>query len=183
MADQIVVLRDGHVEQVGSPIELYARPVNQFVAGFLGAPQMNFLDARVEAVTENGVRLSIDNGGAALDAAVRAAPGLVGASVKAGIRPEHLVLAKTGPLNVRLTGKELLGADTILFAGLQSGERIVASFRGIYDLAEGAAVAYAADAKYVHVFDADGAALPPLRPWREDYGAGAVERSVAASAA
>src|SRR5262249_41556359 len=61
MADQIVVLRDGNVEQVGSPIELYARPVNQFVAGFLGAPQMNFVPGKVYR-NGSGLGLSLGDG-------------------------------------------------------------------------------------------------------------------------
>ena len=70
MADTIVVLRNGTVEQVGAPVELYARPCNQFVAGFLGTPQMNLLKAKVRAVAADGMRLSIDAGRSVIDATV-----------------------------------------------------------------------------------------------------------------
>ncbi|SHE84962.1 multiple sugar transport system ATP-binding protein [Kaistia soli DSM 19436] len=171
MADRIVVLRDGIVEQTGAPIELYARPRNRFVAGFLGAPQMNFLVAQVESVTEHGLRLSVDEGRATLRAAVSGSGDLVGKTVTVGVRPEHLIHAADGPLKCRLTARELLGAETILFSALPSGERVIASLRGIHDIAEGAFVGYDAAPGYVHVFDTDGTALAPLRSWREDYGA------------
>ncbi|HWJ75588.1 MAG TPA: sn-glycerol-3-phosphate ABC transporter ATP-binding protein UgpC [Kaistia sp.] len=171
MADRIVVLRDGIVEQTGAPIELYARPRNRFVAGFLGAPQMNFLAARVEAVSGEGLRLTVDEGRATLRAAVAGTGDLVGKTVTVGIRPEHLIHVADGPLQCQLTARELLGAETILFSALASGERVIASLRGIHDIAEGAVVAYDAAPGYVHVFDADGTALAPLRSWREDYGA------------
>jgi ABC-type sugar transport system ATPase subunit len=171
MADRIVVLRDGIVEQAGAPIELYARPRNRFVAGFLGAPQMNFLAARIEAATPEGLRLSVDEGRGRILAAVAGNAGLVGRTVTVGVRPEHLVHEDDGPLRCRLSARELLGAETILFSELQSGERITASLRGIHDIAEGAIVGYAAPPGYVHVFGEDGLALPPLRSWREDYGA------------
>ena len=171
MADRIVVLREGIVEQTGAPIELYARPKNRFVAGFLGAPQMNFLTAQVESVGAAGLGLVVDQGRGTVDAAVAGTADLVGRTVTIGIRPEHLVHTADGPLKGRLAARELLGAETILFSALQSGERIIASLRGIHDIAEGELVGYAAPAAFVHVFTEDGTALPPLRSWREDYGA------------
>ena len=97
MADQIVVLREGVVEQAGSPIELYARPANRFVAGFLGAPQMNFVEAKVDR--RNG-----DFGLTLGDGVSVALPGRDvslpdGAPVTAGIRPEHAEIG-SGPLKV-----------------------------------------------------------------------------------
>src|ERR1700693_2866667 len=68
MADSIVVLREGTVEQMGTPIELYARPRNQFVAGFLGTPQMNMLKAKVRMAAGDGISLSVDGGGKATHA-------------------------------------------------------------------------------------------------------------------
>src|SRR6202162_4548336 len=70
MADTIVVLRNGAIEQVGAPVELYARPCNQFVAGFLGTPQMNLLNAKVRTITTDGMSLSIDVGRGMIDATV-----------------------------------------------------------------------------------------------------------------
>ena len=74
MADTIVVLRDGIVEQVGSPLELYARPRNRFVAGFLGAPQMNMLAATWRGVSPSGLKLAVDERGLACRVDVAAGP-------------------------------------------------------------------------------------------------------------
>ena len=98
MADTIMVLRNGAVEQVGTPIELYARPRNQFVAAFLGTPQMNMLKAKVQTVSGGGLGLSVDAGRAAIDAAVGGNGALAGADCTAGIRPEHLALSENGAL-------------------------------------------------------------------------------------
>src|SRR5690606_11877806 len=62
LADKIVVLRDGMVEQLGSPLELYHHPVNQFVAGFIGSPTMNFIDVKVKALAADGVTVVLTNG-------------------------------------------------------------------------------------------------------------------------
>ena len=102
MADQIVVLREGVVEQAGSPVELYARPANRFVAGFLGAPQMNFVDARVSR--QNGALGAGAGRGrerCTCPAATLALPD--GAPVTVGIRPEHAEIG-IGPLKVKRRG-------------------------------------------------------------------------------
>jgi multiple sugar transport system ATP-binding protein len=89
LADRIVVLRAGRVEQVGSPMELYNNPANTFVAGFIGSPQMNFLDA----------------------ASLGLAPGQV------GIRPEHLSIARdAGDLPAEVSHIEKLGGETLVYA-------------------------------------------------------------------
>jgi MalK OB fold domain len=93
MADTIVVLRDGAVEQVGAPIELYARPRNQFVAGFLGTPQMNMLKAKVQMITGDGMSLSVDGGRGVIHAAVDGMESVAEADCTVGIRPEHIVLS------------------------------------------------------------------------------------------
>jgi multiple sugar transport system ATP-binding protein len=169
MADTIVVLRNGAIEQVGTPIELYARPRNQFVAGFLGTPQMNMLKAKVQTVTGDGMNLSVDAGRGAIDAAVGGNGTLAGADCIAGIRPEHLALADNGALAGSVIATEMLGSETIVFANLQSGENVTASIRGIRSLLPEAPVRFSVDRRFVHVFDDQGITLPPLRSWREDY--------------
>src|SRR5271167_3234889 len=88
MADKIVVMHDGVVEQVGSPLELYDRPANLFVAGFIGSPAMNFIKARLESgqsptfATASGVKVPLSN-------APQAAPG---SEIILGVRPEHMSL-------------------------------------------------------------------------------------------
>lgn len=170
MADTIVVLREGAVEQVGTPVELYARPRNRFVAGFLGTPQMNLLVAKVHTVTGDGLTLSIDGGRGTIDAAVEGNRTPAGADCTAGIRPEHLALAGEGaPLVGTVIATEILGSETIVFANLQSGQNVIASTRGIRSLLPGAPVRFCVDRRFVHVFDDQGTALTPLRSWREDY--------------
>jgi multiple sugar transport system ATP-binding protein len=169
MADTIVVLRNGAIEQVGTPIELYARPCNQFVAGFLGTPQMNMLKAKVHTATGHGITLSVDAGRGAIDAAVDGNGTPAGADCIAGIRPEHLSLADDGALVGTVIVTEMLGSETIVFASLQSGENVIASLHGIRNLPQGAPVRFAVDRRFVHVFDDKGIALTPLRSWHEDY--------------
>src|SRR2546421_11469204 len=110
MADRIVVMHDGRVEQIGAPLELYDRPQNLFVAGFIGSPAMNFLNGRIRAngkldfESEQGLRLPL-----------AAAPAeSAGRSVVYGIRPEHCVLAEDGAeaeiQEIEPTASELQGA-------------------------------------------------------------------------
>jgi multiple sugar transport system ATP-binding protein len=167
MADTIVVLREGAVEQVGTPIELYARPRNQFVACFLGTPQMNLLKARIKTVTGKGMSLCIDGGRAAIHATVDGA--FVGADCTVGIRPEHLALSDGGAITGTVITTEMLGSETIVFAHLQSGENVTASIRGIRSLQPGAIVRFSVDPRLVHIFDEKGITFSPLRSWREDY--------------
>jgi ABC-type sugar transport system ATPase subunit len=169
MADSIVVLREGTVEQMGTPIELYARPRNQFVAGFLGTPQMNMLRAKVRTAGADGMSLSIDDEKSVIQATVDGMGSVVDADCTVGIRPEHMALSDRGEIVGSVVATEMLGAETIVFANLHSGESIIASVRGIRSLQPGALVRFSADRRFVHVFDAHGLSLPPLRSWREDY--------------
>jgi multiple sugar transport system ATP-binding protein len=169
MADTIVVLRDGAVEQVGTPIELYARPRNQFVAGFLGTPQMNMLKAKIRMVTGDGMSLSVDGERSVIDATVGGMGSLADADCTVGIRPEHIALSDSGAIAGTVIATEMLGNETIVFAYLQSGENITASIRGIRRLRQGAIVRFSVDRRFVHVFDDRGITLPPLRSWCEDY--------------
>ncbi len=170
MADTIVVLRDGAVEQIGTPLELYARPRNQFVAGFLGTPQMNMLQAKTRAVNGDGMSVSVDGGRGAIHAAVGGADGLSGADCTVGIRPEHITLSDDhGSMVGTVIATEMLGSETIVFAQLQSGENLTAAIRGIRSLQPGGIARFSVDRRFVHIFDKDGTTLPALRSWREDY--------------
>jgi multiple sugar transport system ATP-binding protein len=169
MADTIVVLREGAVEQVGTPIELYARPRNQFVGCFLGTPQMNLLKAQTKTVTGKGMSLSVDGGRSAINATVDGTRDSAGADCIVGIRPEHLALSDNGAIAGTVIASEMLGSETIVFASLQSGENVTGSVRGIRSLQPGAIVRFSVDPRFVHVFDDRGITLAPLRSWREDY--------------
>ncbi len=106
MADKIVVLRAGAVEQVGSPLELYNEPANQFVAGFIGSPRMNFLDGRVAGPCAEGALVEVPGVGA-LHAPARLA---AGAPVTLGIRPEHIRLGGASVNGGRRRGGECRAA-------------------------------------------------------------------------
>lgn len=115
LADRIVVLRDGKIEQIGAPIALYQNPVNQFVAGFIGSPAMNFLDATLTsegAVLRDGTVLQID----LADEAIKTG------ACKLGVRPEHFVISETGPLAAVVKVVERLGAATFVYVELEQGE-------------------------------------------------------------
>ena len=111
MADKIVVLRAGHIEQVGSPLELYDRPRNTFVASFIGSPAMNLMDGTVREVAEGVARIDL---GHDLVVELPAPPGLPeGAKVTVGARPEHLKMSDTG-----------LDRDQVHVFGGEDGERL-----------------------------------------------------------
>ena len=169
MAEKIVVLRDGITEQVGTPIELYARPRNRFVAGFLGAPQMNMFTGKITGVGSEGVNVTIDAGKGTVSATVQATASMVGEECTIGVRPEHLVLSDRGRIHVIVDATEMLGADTLIYSRTESGERVVASVRGIFPIADGSRLSYAVDQRFVHVFDQKGIAVSPLRSWSDDY--------------
>jgi len=166
MAETIVVLRDGRVEQVGAPVELYARPVNQFVAGFLGAPQMNMLKgcvARSEGHT--AVRL-VD--GTLIELPGREFAQENGAPVTLGIRPEHVEIGQ-GPLEVKIDTSEILGSETISHCQLASGQPFTVSQRGISGARTGTALKVTLPVPFVHIFDAAGITIGASPDWRRDY--------------
>jgi len=151
MADKIVVMHDGTVEQIGAPLELYDRPANRFVAGFIGSPAMNFIDGRLE---QGGLILP---GGAVLpvEAQVPAAPG---SKLTYGIRPEHLHIAPAGtpgsiPATVAVV--EPTGADTTLIVKAEGGS-LTAVLRERCALRPGEAVTLKPAAHQAHLFDGQG---------------------------
>ena len=169
MADRIVVLRDGVVEQTGRPIELYARPRNQFVAGFLGAPQMNFLPATVISGMPQAPTVALDGANANITLPSRDRALQQGASATVGVRPEHLKFDAAGPLSAEVEVVEVLGADSIIHTKLSSGTPATLSLRGIFGARAGDVVRLGFDARFAHIFDAEGLALQPLGDWRADY--------------
>ncbi len=143
MADKIVVMQAGRIEQVGAPLELFDRPANIFVAGFIGSPSMNLLKAKVQngGVDMEGVRLRIP-------AAVRVAEGQ---DVIYGVRPEHFDLAMEGiPATIKVV--EPTGSETMVF--LRFGEsEIVALFRERHNFKPGDTLTLRPRTELVHLFD------------------------------
>jgi multiple sugar transport system ATP-binding protein len=145
MADQIVVMHDGVVEQAGSPLELYDRPANRFVAGFIGSPAMNFIAGTQQGdalLTPSGARLPISAPQAAND----------GRAAVYGIRPEHLDLADDG-FEAEVIVIEPTGSETQLFARLGQQE-IVAVFRERHAFEPGQKIRLKPRAPVAHLFDA-----------------------------
>ncbi len=165
MADQIVVLNEGRIEQVGSPVELYARPRNLFVARFLGAPPMNLLKGRFRSGETPIVTLA---DGTAVQLPGRQISLPDGSEVSLGIRPEHAEPDEDG-FSVKIHTTEVLGAGTIVHATTTSGEDFTLSLRGISRLAVGGAISVGVDPRFAHVFDTDGRSIGATEDWRADY--------------
>jgi multiple sugar transport system ATP-binding protein len=162
LADRIVVLRDGRVEQVGAPLDLYHQPANRFVAGFIGSPQMNFIDCIVEAADAQGVRIRLP-GGQALHVAVAADGVRAADTVTLGVRPEHLLEGRAPPdgtvLEGRCTVVEQLGESHLLHVELPQGLRITVRDAGDARIRAREAVAIGVSAGRCHLFLANGTAL------------------------
>ncbi|GLQ54397.1 ABC transporter ATP-binding protein [Devosia nitrariae] len=158
MADKIVVLSAGEIEQVGSPLELYHKPDNLFVAGFIGSPKMNFIEGTCTSAA-NG-KVAIDLGPLGTLELDRDAPHLAGETVTVGIRPEHLELAG-GDFTMSITPTliEHLGIHTVLYAQVPGARSFIALFEGDPDVAEGRPVDIGFARADVHLFDAAGQAV------------------------
>jgi len=147
MADKIVVMRDGSIEQIGTPLELYDRPKNMFVAGFIGSPSMNFIKGTMSSpgfTTEDGIALPTPTERPA-SAAVY------------GVRPEHLRLADDGiPLEVVVL--EPTGSETIVLGKLGK-QNITCVFRERISAQAGSIIRVQPDLQAVHIFDQNGAAI------------------------
>ncbi|MGE3064495.1 MAG: ABC transporter ATP-binding protein [Hyphomicrobiaceae bacterium] len=147
MADKIVVMHDGIVEQMGAPLDLYDRPENLFVAGFIGSPAMNFLKGKIKA---NGA--SAFEGPAGVHLPLSQSPGSWdGRPAIYGVRPEHFTLAEDGAEAsvqvVEPTGSEVQVAATM------GGEDIIAVFRERHPFKPGDKIRLKPDPRLVHVFD------------------------------
>ncbi|MBB3149607.1 multiple sugar transport system ATP-binding protein [Phyllobacterium trifolii] len=151
MADKIVVLRDGVIEQIGSPLDLYDNPANQFVASFIGSPAMNFIRGEIVPgpvpvfVAESGWRMEVSN----ITAAQR--------QVLLGVRPEHLEFVpedEEGALPAEIVVIEPTGSETMV-AMRAAGMEILASFRERHLLRPGEKVGLRPAADRTHIFDAE----------------------------
>ena len=129
MGTKIVVMKDGHIQQIGEPLFLYNHPINKFVAGFIGSPPMNFLTVKI---TKQGSKIIADEGSFTLtptDEQAKALEAYVGKEVYFGVRPEDLAYqdkpAATNNMQMKVTNKEPLGAETHLFLATK-GQSIIA---------------------------------------------------------
>jgi multiple sugar transport system ATP-binding protein len=153
MADRIVVMRDGVVEQIGKPLELYDRPANQFVAAFIGSPSMNMIEGRI--ATTAGKTAFVTSGGIELPMPVPPRAGTEGPAVY-GVRPEHLAVAPSGfPVTVSVI--EPTGSETHLLARLGE-DSLTITLRDRVDAAPGDTIHLMPDLAKLHMFDASSGA-------------------------
>ena len=158
LADKIVVLRAGNIEQVGAPLDLYDDPANRFVAGFVGSPKMNFLEATVIGTGGQSVTLSLDS-----DPAVRLTLPIKdrldeGSKVSLGIRPEHFADIGQGDadLTVHVDVAEHLGNTSYVYARTEGGEQLVIERPESRDVANRDRLTVGLSARKAFLFDSQG---------------------------
>ncbi|HEY0987587.1 MAG TPA: sn-glycerol-3-phosphate ABC transporter ATP-binding protein UgpC [Kofleriaceae bacterium] len=172
MADRLVILDAGHIEQVGPPLEVYHRPRTAFAAGFLGSPRMNFLRGEIAAASATGVTVKLADATTAT-ANVDGANARAGQPVTLGIRPEHLRVTAAkepyrdgagtaGPFQATVQLVEDLGDHAILHLESPAAEGRLLAKTDTAPASAGQSVGFDMPATDCHVFDASGVALPRL---------------------
>jgi multiple sugar transport system ATP-binding protein len=175
MASRIVVLNKGAIEQVGSPLELYANPINHFVAGFLGAPRMNFFEGRIVTVSGGRVSVTVEGLPELQFADIAEVKLSVGDKVKVGVRPERL---KTGEqtgdasFDAKIRLIEHLGRETILHVdggpvvttGSDTGtQNITVQLGDVVAFSNGQSVKVNFDLSDAYLFGPDGKTITPAK--------------------
>ncbi len=157
MADKIVVLHAGLVEQVGSPLELYHRPNNVFVAGFIGSPKMNFVKGTASPARGGKIAVSLNDGSKiTLDDQGKKVSD--GQAITLGIRPEHITIGtkNDGEMKGTLRIAEYLGSETMFYASLADGTDLSVKADGLTTAKSGAHIKFGVPAKACHLFDGTG---------------------------
>jgi ABC-type sugar transport system ATPase subunit len=152
LADKIVVMNKGRIEQTGKPLDLYYKPTNLFVAGFIGSPAMNFISAFVD---QDGSLVLADGQKLKVALPIRLKPG---ESLILGCRPEHMTLGGKGQLklNGRVDIIERLGETGFAHVRLASDQTIIAEVRGDPGIASGSMTSVSLDPNHLHIFDQNG---------------------------
>ena len=163
MADKIVVLKDGYVEQVGAPLDLYRNPANLFVAGFIGSPAMNFMDGKITGLSDSKVEVEVA-GGLKVEMLCRPESGSqAGAPVTLGIRPEHL--SPEGEGEARIEGEvfavERLVGETYLYVKAGNREMTVHA-NGDRMVSQGDRIQIGLSTESCHLFNQQGKAFERL---------------------
>jgi multiple sugar transport system ATP-binding protein len=149
MADKIVVMRDGHIEQAGSPLEVYDRPRNLFVASFIGSPAMNLIHGRLRRNTQSCRVQTADGVDLPLPANVT---GSDGQEVYYGVRPDHLGFGDRAGVDAIVGVVEPTGANTLVFATI-GNQKVCASFSERYNFRPGDRIGLVPRLDCVHLFD------------------------------
>ena len=159
LADKIVVLRAGVVEQYGSPLELYDNPDNEFVAGFIGSPRMNFVDAEVTSAKKGSAKVTIPSlGNLKIDVALRDRVPVKGDAVKVGIRPEHFIDASGAKHKFKAptTVVEQLGGNSYLYLNVGGSVPLTVEQRGHTTVTDGKVATIGVDPTTAMMFGQDG---------------------------
>ena len=163
LADRIVVLRDGIVEQSGKPTDLYQKPKNIFVAGFIGSPKMNFVKCKLikvnqgfaeiisEQLTNNILQVKIDE--------VNSKELIPQSEFTIGFRPENVILDPKGPINCKVILVERLGNISYLYAQINGGETITIEQPKLTNIKPKETIAFFPDPDYLYLFNTNGKRL------------------------
>ncbi|WP_299203795.1 sn-glycerol-3-phosphate ABC transporter ATP-binding protein UgpC [uncultured Amphritea sp.] len=163
LADKVVVLNQGRIEQVGSPMELYHHPVNEFVAGFLGMPKMSFLPGKVKSVSASGVTAELTSG-YEIEVPVSSDSIQPGSDVNIGVRPEHVIITdkNSSKFQAILDVAEHLGSDTYCYVKTLDKQMITIRTPGDFLGTFGETIGLNLDPLQCHLFDTNGKAVPRL---------------------
>jgi multiple sugar transport system ATP-binding protein len=155
LADRIVVLRKGVIQQVGTPLELYNKPANVFVAGFIGSPRMNLMPGRIGTVEGHHAEIDLHHGQRLRTDFPN--PPKPGSSITIGVRPEHLVPvgAGEGVLRGEVQIAEQLGGETYVYVTLPGAQSVTVEIKGQADVRSGESMELAFDGGKFHVFGPD----------------------------
>ena len=158
LADKIVVLQAGGIEQLGSPLELFHHPRNLFVAGFIGSPKMNFLRTTVTALGSSAVSVALP-AGASVEVPVEGGSLRPGSAVTLGVRPEHLLTSESSKLRGEVLVVERLGGTTYVHVRIEGGEMFVLQVDGENPIRMHDLVGLGFATEHCHLFDEAGLAL------------------------
>ncbi|WP_120496277.1 ABC transporter ATP-binding protein [Kiloniella sp. EL199] len=153
LADRIVILNNGEIVQIGSPLDLYTKPVNTFVAEFIGSPKMNLFPAMVADNLTNGTKINLIGSSDKLmiNTAVNSNQGL-----QLGIRPEHMTPSNEGAIKGIVTSAEQLGSDTYIYFNSEAKDQAVARLDGISAVRTGENISFNASQDHYHLFTSEG---------------------------
>jgi multiple sugar transport system ATP-binding protein len=163
LADRIVVLNAGRIEQVGTPLELYHRPANLFVAGFIGSPQMNFIECTVSHTGPDGVQVQLPKSGTVT---IPVSPSIAraGEIVTLGIRPDHVQVSDQGILTGRIDLVEELGENHLLYVDVGRERHLTVREPGDAHHQIGQQIGLSLAGEFCHLFRETGEALPHVTP-------------------
>lgn len=160
LADRLVLMRAGRIEQQGRPLDLYNEPDNRFVASFLGTTRMNFLPGKISAQKAGGVMVTLKDAASAVLIPVTSQP-QIGQPVEIGIRPDRMIPAADGPLDLLIETVEHLGSAQIVYATSRSGQPLTMTLdqQAGHPLLEGQTIRVAFDPSRALLFGEDGLRL------------------------